>query len=100
MSVITVLSVVLGGCGTIYGIRRNAKSDDKKEATESTTLLIKLENIQQSLTEIKTEMRGEIKALRTETTKLSENQIRMDESIKSAWKAINKMQDRGLDDGK
>lgn len=97
MSVVTIISVAFAVISGIVNMRRNLATDDKKEAAEMTTLLIKLENIQKDTSEIK----SDIRSVKEETKKNTEKIIRMDESLKSAWNAINKLQDtRSNDDGK
>lgn len=59
-----------------------------------TTVLVKLESIQSQLSEIKAEFRNEINNIKSNTQKNSGDIIRIDESLKSAWNAINKMQDK------
>ena len=99
MSLLTIISVVFGVFSGVVNLRRNKTKDDKSEASELTTLLIKFENIQKDLYEIKSDIRNDIKAVKEENKQNTEKMIRLDESLKSAWNAINKLQDR-CDDGK
>lgn len=91
-----ILGWIIGICGTMFGImssflnlRRNKSADDKADASEMATITAKLESINNNTLEIK----NEIKSIKEETRKNSEQIIRMDESLKSAWRAINKIQD-------
>lgn len=93
MSLLTILSVSFGIFSGIVNLRRNKTNDDKSEASEMTTLLVKFESIQKDLYEIKTDIRNEIRTVKEENKNNAEKLIRLDESLKSAWNAINKMQD-------
>ena len=99
MTIISVLSIGVGIFGTLKGMSRNKTADDKSEASEMTTLIVKLEGIQKDCTEIK----NDIKSVKEDTKKNTEQIIRMDESLKSAWKQINtinnKIFNKGIDDG-
>ena len=75
----------------VANLKRNKTSDDKKEATEMTTVIVKLEGISKDTSEIK----NDLKSVKEDVKHNSEQIIRMDESLKSAWKAINKLQDKG-----
>lgn len=94
MTVITVISVALGIYGTIVGLRRNKTQDDKSDASQITTVIVKLENITTELLEIKSEFRSEIKTIKTDTLANHDDIIRIDESLKSAWKQINSINDK------
>lgn len=95
---ISIVSVAFSVISGIVSMNRNKTADDKHEATELTTILVKLENISGDTTEIK----GDIKGVKDDIKHHSEQIIRMDESLKSAWKAINKLQDKvgDVNDGK
>lgn len=75
----------------VANLKRNKTSDDKKEATEMTTVIVKLEGISKDTSEIK----NDLKSVKEDVKHNSEQIIRMDESLKAAWKAINKLQDKG-----
>lgn len=91
MTVITVISVALGIYGTIVGLRRNKTQDDKSDASQITTVIVKLENITTELLEIKNEFRTEIKNIKAQSTENTKDIIRIDESLKSCWNVINEM---------
>lgn len=88
MALVTVVSV----CCSIYfglsGFRRNQKSDDKKEATESTSLFIKMENIGNGVNEIK----SDIKSIRDENKESRERLIIVEQSAKQAHKRIDQIE--------
>lgn len=75
----------------VANMKRNKTTDDKKEATEMTTVIVKLEGISRDTSEIK----NDLKSVKEDVKHNSEQIIRMDESLKSAWKTINKLQDKG-----
>ncbi len=73
-------------------MRRNQKADDKREQSDMTTVIVKLESISADTNEIK----NDIKSLKSDVRHNSENIIRLDESLKSAWKRINEIaQEKG-----
>lgn len=86
ISIVSVGFAILSG---IFSMKRNKTADDKKEATEMTTVIVKLENISKDTGEIKNDM----KSVKDEVKHNTEKIIRLDESLKSAWKAINRLQE-------
>lgn len=88
-TIISVLSVGFAICSGIFSMKRNKTADDKKEATEMTTVIVKLENISKDTGEIKNDM----KSVKDDVKHNTEQIIRLDESLKSAWKAINRLQE-------
>lgn len=91
MSVITIISVGVGVYGGIVGLKRNKSMDDKNDASQLTTVIVKLENITTELLEIKNEFRTEIKNIKNITHENTKDIIRIDESLKSCWNVINEM---------
>lgn len=94
VEVAILISVVSLGFAIYSGVtnmKRNKTTDDKKEATEMTTVIVKLEGISRDTSEIK----NDLKSVKEDVKHNSEQIIRMDESLKSAWKTINKLQDKG-----
>lgn len=85
---IALASLAFGIYQGVANMKRNQSSDDKREASEMTTVLIKLESIQKDTSEIKTDLRS----VKQDIKKHDEMIYRMDESLKSAWHAINKLQ--------
>ena len=58
MSVITIISVA---CSIFFGVlawRRNAKTDDKADATQMATIIVKLDNIDATVRDIKADNRS------------------------------------------
>ena len=60
--------------------RRNKKTDDQREASEMTTLIVKLENIGNGVNEIKSDMRN----MRNDIQDLRDRLIIVEQSTKSA----------------
>lgn len=88
-TIISVISVTFAVCSGLFSMKRNKTADDKKEATEMTTVIVKLENISKDTGEIKNDM----KSVKDDVKHNTEHIIRLDESLKSAWKAINRLQE-------
>lgn len=85
--VISGLSLAFAIYTGIASMKRNQKVDDKKDASELTTVIVKLENISNGITEIKSELNN-VKSDRKEDR---EQIIRLEESLKSAWKRIEEL---------
>lgn len=85
---ISGLSLAFGIYQGIANLKRNKATDDKKEASEMTTVIVKLENINKDTSEIK----NDIKGVKSDVKHNTEHIIRLDESLKSAWKAITILQ--------
>lgn len=88
--VISILSVFFAIFFGAINMRRNQKTDDKQEQSDMTTVTIKLESIKADTNEIK----NDIKSVKSDVRHNSESIIRLDESLKSAWKQINELKDK------
>lgn len=84
ISIVSVFFAIIFG---LNSMRRNQKADDKREQSDMTTVIVKLESIRVDTNEIK----NDIKSLKSDVRHNSEDIIRMDESLKSAWKRINEL---------
>jgi len=84
---ISGVSVAFGIFAGISNLRRNQKLDDKKDATEMTTVIVKLENIGNGITEIK----SEINNVKNDIKEDRERIIRVEESAKQAHKRIDEI---------
>lgn len=82
---ISVLSVSFAIFVGIINLKRNQTQDDKLEATQLTSVIVKLENIAAGVTEIKSEM----KSVKEDTKKNSERLTRVEESAKQAHKRLD-----------
>lgn len=84
---ISFLSVAFAIVFGATNLRRNQKADDKREQSDMTTVIVKLESISSDTNEIK----NDIKSLKSDVRHNSESIVRLDESLKSAWRRINEI---------
>lgn len=89
------LSLLLTGLSVAFAIffglstrTRNAKKDTQEEAREDAAIIAKLENIQNSVIE----MKGELKGYREEVRRVTEQAVRNEESLKSLHKRVDAME--------
>lgn len=85
---ISIISVAFNVYQGIANLKRNQAADAKCESGELTTVIVKLENIGKDTSEIK----ADIKGVKSDVKKNTEQIIRLDESLKSAWKRINQLE--------
>lgn len=85
---ISGVSVAFGIFAGVVNLKRNQKIDDKKDATEITTVIVKLENIGNGITEIK----NEISNVKNDIKEDREKIIRVEESAKQAHKRIDSLE--------
>lgn len=94
---VTILLSVISVClSAIFGyaiFRRNSKTDDRAEATQMTQVIVGLEGIKDLVKEIKVDMSNMKDDIRSEM----EHRIRMEESLKSAWKRIEIIEGKKAD---
>lgn len=88
--IISILSAFFAIFFGVLNMRRNQKQDDRREQSDMTTVIVKLENISSDIAEIK----NDIKSLKEDVRNNRDNIIRLDESLKSAWKRINELADK------
>jgi len=69
----------------ISNLKRNQKADDKNEASQLTTVIVKLENIGNGITEIKAEMTN----VKNDLKETRERIIKVEESAKQAHKRLD-----------
>lgn len=81
---ISGLSVAFAIYMGITNAKRNQKADVKKDASEMTTVIVGLESIKDLIKEIKLDMSN----VKEEVRDQRDNQIRIEESLKGAWKRI------------
>ena len=89
---LSFVSVCVAGVVAVTSIRRNKATDDKKEASSMTTLIVKLENIGDGVNEIKADMRN----MRTDMQNLRERLVIVEQSTKSANKRLDVMEGKKL----
>jgi len=85
---ISGVSVAFGIFAGISNLRRNQKLDDKRDATEMTTVIVKLENIGIGISEIKNEMTN----VKNDIRESRERLIKVEESAKQAHKRIDALE--------
>lgn len=77
---ISFVSLCVAGIVGMTNIRRNKATDDRREASETTTLIVKLENINDGVNEIKSDMRN----IREDVQDLRDRLIIVEQAAKSA----------------
>lgn len=87
---ISGISLAFGLYSGIAQLKRNKSKDDKTDASEMTTVIVKLENIGSGISEIKSEM-GNIKA---DIKEDRERLIKVEESAKQGHKRIDELLQR------
>lgn len=88
--IVSGLSVAFGIYAGIINLKRNSKKDAQTEATEMTTVIVKLENIGNGITEIKSELFNVQKDMKDNRERL----IRCEESTKQAHKRLDNLENR------
>lgn len=83
--VISGVSLAFGLYSGIANMKRNSKTDTQQEATQLTTVIVKLENLGTGITEIKNEL-GNIK---NDTRELRDRIIAVEQSTEQAHKRID-----------
>ena len=80
--VISTLSLIVASIVAITNLRRNNSADDKKQSAEMTTVIVKLENINTGINEIKADVRN----VKSEVQELRERIVVVEQSTKSLHK--------------
>ena len=87
LSLVSVAFAVFVG---IINLKRNKSLDDKKEATETTAVIVKLENISNDIKDIKNELRS----VRQEVRELNDRTIIAEQAVKSLHKRVDMHEER------
>lgn len=87
-SLISAVSLAFGVYLGLHSLKRYERIDTKNEASQLTTVIIKLENISAGIAEIKSEMSN----VKCDIKEDRERLIIVEESTKSAHKRIDGMQ--------
>lgn len=87
---ISVISVSFAIYAGISNLKRNQKLDAKTDATELTTVIIKLENIGAGIAEIKAEMNSVKNDIREDRERI----VKVEESAKQAHKRLDELMGR------
>lgn len=85
--VISALSLAFGIYQGVVNMKRNRTSDDKKDATQLTTVIVKLENISAGISDIKSDMRN----VKDEVKEMRERLIKVEDSAKNAHRRIDEL---------
>lgn len=89
-TLLSILAVVIAGIGCFLNWKKGNKADDQKEATEITTVIVKLENISNDTKEIKNELRN----VRNEVGELRERVIIAEQATKSLHRRVDNIENR------
>lgn len=87
-TVISVCSLLIAATVAVTTIRRNSKADDKNEATQLTTVIVKLENIGDDIKDIK----KDIKEVNLEVQSIKERLLKVEQSTKSAHHRLDHLE--------
>lgn len=85
--VISALSLAFGIYQGVSSMKRAQRHDDKHDATQLTTVIVKLENIGAGISEIKADMRN----IKDEVRELRDRIIKVEDSTKSAHRRIEEL---------
>lgn len=83
----TYLPIVISLCSLGFAIYSALSKNTKNETTAMTTVIVKLDSLQSDIRDIK----SEINNMRDDQRRDHDALIRLDASIKSAWKQIDKL---------
>ena len=83
----TYLPIVISLCSLAFAIYSALSKNNKDETTAMTTVIVKLDSLQSDIRDIK----SEINNMRDNQRNDHDALIRLDASIKSAWKQIDKL---------
>ncbi|MCR4833107.1 MAG: hypothetical protein K5900_05995 [Butyrivibrio sp.] len=87
-TVISFCSLLIAATVAVTNIRRNSKADDKNEATQLTTVIVKLENIGDDIRDIK----KDIKEVNLEVQSIKERLLKVEQSTKSAHHRLDHLE--------
>lgn len=82
---ISGISLAFGLYQGVTNLKRNSHIDVKKDVSEMTTVIVKLENIGSGITEIKNELGN----LKQDMKDVNERLVKVEESSKSAHKRLD-----------
>lgn len=82
---ISGISLAFGLYSGVSNLKRNQKTDDRNEASQLTTVIVKLENIGTGVAEIKNEMSN----VKNDVKESRERIIKVEESAKQAHKRMD-----------
>lgn len=82
--VISVISLIISIVVGVSGMKRNARNDDKKDASELTTVIVKLENIGNDIKDIKTDLHDVKQDIQHHAEKL----VKLEQQVKVLNKTV------------
>ena len=91
---IAVVGVVLSIASSHHGRKKDLKTETKEDTTQMTTIIVRLETIMAGMAEIKTELRSEIANIKNDLKETTEKGIKVEQSDKAAWRAIDEIKER------
>jgi len=86
--IISIISLVVAAIVGFTNIKRNQHADNRQAAAEMTTVIVKLETLNNNVTEMKTELRS----LGTNYQEIREKLIILEQSTKSAHRRIDTLE--------
>ena len=86
---ISILSLIVASIVGFTNLRRNNSADDKKQSAEMTTVIVKLENINTGINEIKADVRN----VKSEVQELRERIVVVEQSAKSLHKRVDEIKE-------
>lgn len=85
---ISLGSFLVAACVAYFTVKRGKSQDDKKDTTEMTTVIVKLESISSGISEIKSDMKN----VKEDVVDLRERLAIVEQSTKSAHHRIDEIQ--------
>lgn len=79
--------IIISLCSLAFAIYSAVSKNNKDDTTAMTTVIVKLDSLQSDIRDIK----GEINNMRDDQQRDHDSLIRLESSIKSAWKQIDKL---------
>ena len=86
-TLISIITVTVAVCTLFLNNKRARSNDDRQDASEMTTVIVKLENIGDGIKELKSEMQSMKDEIRLDHDML----IEVKESVKQAHRQINEL---------
>lgn len=92
---ISLVSAAFALYSGVWNLKRSQKKDERRDATEMTTVIVKLESIRNDTSEIKKDMSG----LKAEMKELRERVVVVEQSAKQSHKRIDEWNGRKKEQG-
>ncbi|MCR5479492.1 MAG: hypothetical protein K6F27_06495 [Ruminococcus sp.] len=84
-TILSILSLIVAALVGFTNIKRNQNADNRQATAEMTTVIVKLDMINTSVTEIKADVRNQ----RAELQQLRDKVIAVEQSVKSAHRRLD-----------